>query len=125
MTGVREKRALPDGSENGSIRPFDALQDRPHEGAISARERSSAEGVGRPPTVFRSFGRVARDLRAPFRNSLSGVELIKQRLGVLQVARVETLGEPAVIRSEEIAGLLAFTLDAPKPGEAQGGAQLE
>ena len=25
----------------------------------------------------------------------------------------------------EIAGLLAFTLDAPKPGEAQGGAQLE
>jgi hypothetical protein len=33
-----------------------------------------------------------------FRNWLSGVQLIEQRLSLLQIERVETLGEPAVDR---------------------------
>jgi hypothetical protein len=47
----------------GQLDPRAALQHRPCEQAGCARKRSSAEGVGRPPTVFRSFGRVARNLR--------------------------------------------------------------
>ena len=43
---------------------------------------------------------------AQFGNSLSRMQLIEQRLSLLQVERVETLGEPAVDRSEEIASLL-------------------
>ena len=37
---------------------------------------------------------------------LSGVQLVEQRLGLLQIERVKTLGEPAINRSEKIAGLL-------------------
>src|SRR5689334_14697457 len=51
-------------------------------------------------------------------------QLIEQRLGVFQIARVEAFGEPAVDRREETAGLAGPALLAPKPGEAGGGAQL-
>jgi hypothetical protein len=39
-------------------------------------------------------------------NRLSGVQLIEQRLGFLQIQCIKTLGEPVVDRSEKIAGLL-------------------
>ena len=47
----------------------------------------------------------------PFRNCLSGVQLIEQRLGLLQIERVEAFGEPAVDRREQIAGLAAACPD--------------
>src|SRR5271169_808259 len=43
----RDRRA------EGRSRPFSALEDRPYERAVSARKRSSAEGVGCANTVIR------------------------------------------------------------------------
>jgi hypothetical protein len=40
---------------------------------------------------------------------------VEQRLRVLQIARVEALGEPAVDRSEQITGLIPLALIAPEP----------
>ena len=45
-----------------------------------------------------------------FRGCCSIIQFIEQRLGFLQIERVETFGEPAVDRGEKIAGLLLFTL---------------
>ena len=44
------------------------------------------------------------------RNSFSGIQLVEQRLGLLQVERVEAFGEPAIDRSEKIAGLMLAPL---------------
>jgi hypothetical protein len=52
--------------------------------------------------------------KRPFRNWLSGVQLTKESLGLLQVERVETLGKPAVDRSENVAGLIPLALIAPE-----------
>ena len=49
-------------------------------------------------------------------------ELLQQRLGLLQVERIEALGEPAIDRGEKIVGLLPLALIAPEAGEAGGGA---
>ena len=46
---------------------------------------------------------------------LSGVQLIEQSVGLLQIERVETLGEPAIHRSEKIAGLIPLALIALEP----------
>jgi len=46
---------------------------------------------------------------------LSGVQLVEQGLGLLQIARIEAFGKPAVDRSEKIACLIAFALIAPQP----------
>jgi hypothetical protein len=61
--------------------------------------------------------------RAPQANGLSAAvpacscrQLIEQRLRFLQIERVEALGEPAVDRSEKIAGLILLALIAPEPG---------
>ena len=42
----------------------------------------------------------------------SGVQLIEQRLGLFQIKRVEAFGEPAIDRSEKIAGFLPLALIA-------------
>src|SRR5687768_10500832 len=46
-------------------------------------------------------------------------ELVEQRLGILQVGRVKTLGEPAVERREDVVCLGASTLVPPQTGEAR------
>ena len=63
--------------------------------------------------------------KRPFRNWLSGVQLLQQRLRLLQIARVEPFGEPAVDRSEQFARLLRLALVAPEAGEAGGSAKFE
>jgi hypothetical protein len=50
---------------------------------------------------------------------LSGVQLIEQGLGLLQVAVIEAFGEPAVERSKKIAGLIPPALIAPQPRAAK------
>jgi hypothetical protein len=52
------------------------------------------------------------------------LQLIEQCLGPPQIRDIETLNEPAIDRCQEIAGLHALTLIAPKLGEAGGGAQF-
>ena len=42
------------------------------------------------------------------------MQLVKQGLGLFQIERVEAFGEPAVDRSEKIAGLIPLALTAPK-----------
>ena len=51
-------------------------------------------------------------------------QLIKQRLPVLQIARVESLGEPTVDRREKLASLLPLALLAPQPRHAHCGAEF-
>src|SRR5262249_17733590 len=51
-------------------------------------------------------------------------QLIKQRLGVLQVSGVKALGEPAVDRCQQLIGFDALTLQLPQARQAQGSAQL-
>ena len=49
---------------------------------------------------------------------------VEQRFCVFQVGRIEPLGEPAVDRHEQIAGLSAAALVAEEPDEAHSGAQF-
>src|SRR5437660_1754637 len=51
-------------------------------------------------------------------------QFFKQRLGLLEVERVEPLGEPAVDRRQKLVRLGGLALVPPQPGEAGGGAQL-
>jgi len=53
-----------------------------------------------------------------FRNWSSGMQRVEQRLGLLQIERVEAFGEPAVKRSKKIASRIPFALIAPKPRHA-------
>src|SRR5262249_17455526 len=52
-------------------------------------------------------------------------EFIQQRLSLLQVARVKTLGEPAVDLSEQLVGFGTLLLALPQPGEAHGRSQFQ
>ena len=58
-------------------------------------------------------GRVTRDL-----------QLVQQRLGLLQVRRIKSLGELAIDRDEKIVGLLSFALIALQPRHAHRRAQF-
>ena len=51
-------------------------------------------------------------------------QFLQQRLGILQVKRVEALGEPAVDRREKVMGLWPLTLIAPQPSHAHCGADF-
>ena len=62
--------------------------------------------------------------KRPFRNWLSDVQLIEQRLRLFQIERVETLRKPAVNRSEQFARLLWLPLIAPEPRHAHRRAQF-
>src|SRR5262249_9428376 len=66
------------------------------------------------------------DKNFAFRRNLanSRSQLIEQPLRLLQVARAETFGEPAVDRSEELASLLPLAVIAPEPRPTHCGAQL-
>jgi hypothetical protein len=46
------------------------------------------------------------------------VQFVEQSLGLLQIKRVEALGEPAIDRSEKIAGLIPLVLIA-QPASAR------
>jgi hypothetical protein len=48
----------------------------------------------------------------------SGAQLVEQRLGLLQIQRIEPLREPAVDRSQQFASLLRLALVAPEACEA-------
>jgi len=52
-------------------------------------------------------------------------QLFEQRLGFLQVERVEALGEPAIDRGEKIVGLLSFALIALEPGDTRRRPELK
>ena len=52
-------------------------------------------------------------------------QFIKQRLSLLQIKGIEAFGEPAVDRSEKIAGLYALALVAPEPRHARCRAEFE
>ena len=73
---------------------------------------------------WRGWRRARRAWR-PFRNCSSGVQLVEQRLGLLQVERVEAFGEPAEDRSQKFAGLVPLALITPEPCEAHRRAQFE
>ena len=47
------------------------------------------------------------------------MEFIEQSLGLFQIEGVEALGEPAIDRSEKIAGRIPLALIAPEPRASQ------
>ncbi len=51
-------------------------------------------------------------------------KFVEQRFCFFEIGRVETFGEPAVDRREEVAGFGVAALVAAEPGEARSGAQL-
>src|SRR5690348_6343828 len=65
------------------------------------------------------LGRSRRNLR-----SLLCPQLLQQRLRLLEVRRIEALGEPAIERREQVAGFGALALVAPEAGEAGGRAKF-
>src|SRR5215475_9334688 len=52
-------------------------------------------------------------------------ECIEQRLGLLQVDGVKSLGEPVVHLHQQRVGLSALALELPQATQAHGGAQFE
>ena len=54
----------------------------------------------------------------------SVVQLVEQRLGLLQIERVEAFGEPAVDRSENFSGLIPLALIVPEPRHGRRGAEF-
>jgi hypothetical protein len=67
-----------------------------------ARTRSSPSSPSCAPRVNKTSGGAA-----------ASPQLLQQRLCLSQIGRMEPLGEPAVNRGEEIAGLGAAALFAP------------
>ena len=59
-----------------------------------------------------------------FKDGFPLAEWCEQRLGLFQIKRIEALGEPAVYRSEKIAGLIPLALIAPEPRHAHRGAKF-
>ena len=55
------------------------------------------------------------------------MKLIEQRLGLLQIERVEAFSEPAVDRSEKLAGLISLPLTrfTSKPAPIEWTVELE
>jgi len=79
--------------------------------------------MARPPPCF-PVRKIVPSLKRPFQNWLSGVQLIEQRLRVLQIARIEALGETPVNRSQQFARLLNLAPVAPEARKTHGGAQF-
>src|SRR6516162_6869700 len=52
-------------------------------------------------------------------------ELVKQRLGGKQIARVQSLRKPAVDLAEQLSRLLRFSLGSPQSGDAHRCAKLQ
>lgn len=60
------------------------------------------------------------------RKSLGAIrrELIKQRLGLLKISGVKTLGKPTVDRSEQVVSVLVFALGLPQASETHRGPEF-
>jgi hypothetical protein len=76
--------------------------------------------------VHAALGMLSFRVSPKFPSSLTGSrrQLVEQRLGLFQIARVEAFSEPTVDRSEQMAGFIPLALIAPEPREAGGGAKL-
>src|SRR5262249_17869098 len=74
-----------------------------------SRRLTSATGQERTHALQQIWGH---------RNLLSVVQLIEQRLGLLQTGCIKSFGEPPVDRSEKITGLAALVLFAPEARQA-------
>ena len=89
---------------------------------VAEKRAKEAAKKGKYPAM--SSAQIDQFQRAPStgyaRGSL-GRQLLQQRLRLFQIERVEAFGEPAVDRSEKIAGLIPLPLIAPEPRHAHGG----
>ncbi len=52
-------------------------------------------------------------------------DFVEQRPCVLQIARLEAFGEPAVDGCKQVAGVAGPVLTQPQPGEAGSGAEFQ
>ena len=96
-----------------------SLADKANVGSRPSRDIPAAPADGR--TGQKAVVRA----RPPPMLTTGSRQFVEQHLCVFQAAGVEALGEPAVNRGEEVAGLGAAALLAPQPGEIAGGAQFQ
>src|SRR5258707_12292506 len=83
------------------------------------------------PPIVTKCGRAAKgrdvpraDIAMASMGAPSCPQVVEQGLSLSQIERVEAFGEPAVDRSEQIAGLITLALIAPKPRHAHCSTQL-
>jgi hypothetical protein len=86
--------------------------------------RRSWSIISRPGSSSRTASARRRTRRRAICGSCSSRQLVEQRLHVLEIARIEALGEPPVNRSQQFARLLHLALFTPEPRKAHGGAQF-
>src|SRR5215469_8190739 len=105
MGETRRFRTFPLSPRNGAVRPSRDIR------AAPADRRTGQRAVirARPPAML----------------TTGSGQFVEQRLGFLQIGGVETLGEPAVDRRQEIAGFLMPAPFTPQPGEARRSAQFQ
>jgi hypothetical protein len=92
--------------------------------------RRVAANIAKPPELLTSVGPAKasptnrRWCAKSERSAMSSGKLVEQRLCLLQIARVKSLGEPAVDRSEKLARLIPLALIAPEARHAHRGAEF-
>src|SRR6516165_9901987 len=102
---MRRNRPPPVMGSNESNRPSRDICAAPADG----RTGQKAVVRARPPAMLTTGSR----------------QFVEQRLCFFQIGGVESFGEPAVDRGEEVAGFGTPALFAPQPREARGGAQFQ
>src|SRR5262249_39229070 len=95
--------------------------------ACPHRRKSNSISSWRPISgvvIVRSASNRLSAVLAPSTCQAGTLELLQQRLGLLQVERVEAFAEPAVDRREKIASCISLTLIAPELRHAHCGAEF-
>jgi hypothetical protein len=114
--------AFPPSERSGTKmghRQRDGLASKP---ALSRTFYDGSHGTAEARRPFRAGSSTSAYTRQSRMDRLR--ELIKQRLRLLQIGRLEAFREPFVDRSQDIAGLRALALLGPEAGEADGGAEF-
>jgi hypothetical protein len=78
-------------------------------GFVESLARPGGNATGFTHFEFDISGKWLELLKRPFRKSLSCVQLIEQRLSLLQFERIEAFGGPAVDWREDVVSLSPFT----------------
>jgi hypothetical protein len=104
----------------GETRRLQTFRPRPRMARLDLKSHSW-------PTPVHGWAIQGADSHAEFRHMpvADSRQLVEQRLRFFQIGGVEALGEPAINRGEQIAGLGAPALVAPQPREACRGTQFK
>jgi hypothetical protein len=97
--------------EHWAVRQFKQVSNVMIYRVLSFQELLELRLFARLPVSIRRLTAISM---RPFRSWLSGVQFVRQRLGLFQIARIEAFGEPAVNRNKQFARLLHLALVTPE-----------